>query len=113
MKFATVALMGAIGLLDLIEGRRGPRSGPSSAPSYTVTRAICDGFAVEEPADFSRRRLFLLIGDTRISQVSSGDNAGAIRVWSHWYNVDQSDSYSLSIYDDVDCAGTEGATLQN
>ena len=113
MRFATAALMGAISIIDMIEGRRGsraPSSGGVSAPTYTVTRAICDGFEVEE---VFRRRLFQLLGDTRLSQVVSGANAGDIRVWSHWFNVYDSDSYSLALNDGYDCTGFDGVTLSN
>ena len=108
MRFATVALMGAIGIIDLIEGRRNV----GNTESYSVTRAICDGTPYTDPNN--TRRLQTLSGETRLSQVSAGANAGDIRVWSHWYNVNQSDSYSLSIWFDIDCAGTESSyTLQN
>ena len=52
MKFASVALMGAISIIDLIEGRRGGSVG--SAPTYEVTRAVCDGSAYVAP-DIGRR----------------------------------------------------------
>ena len=52
MKFATVALMGAISIIDQIEGRRG--GGVGSAPTYEVTRAVCDGSAYVVP-DIGRR----------------------------------------------------------
>ena len=115
MRFATAALMGAISIIDLIEGRRGSRAPPSSGsasspPTYTVTRAICDGFEVEE---VFRRRLFELLGDTRLSQVVSGTNAGDIRVWSHWFNVYDSDAYSLYLNDGYDCSGYDGVSLSN
>ena len=113
MRFATAALMGAISIIDLIEGRRGsraPSSSPSSPPTYTVTRAICDGFEVEE---VFRRRLFELLGDTRLSQVVSGANAGDIRVWSQWFNVYDSDAYSLALNDGFDCSGFDGVSLSN
>ena len=81
MRFATVTLMGAIGIIDLIEGRR--RAG--NTESYSVSRAICEGSAYVDTN--LTRRLSALTGLTRLSQVSSGSMVGPIRVWSEWFDV--------------------------
>ena len=102
MKFATCALLGAVYLNDLIEGRR--------TSSYVVTRAVCNGEAWEAPND--GRRLEApereLEGRINLSQVvREGEDAGDIRVWSHWLNIQESDSYSLAMMSAQDCGGTE------
>lgn len=107
MRFAAVALMGAVYLTDLIEGRR--------TSSYVVTRATCDGFAWEGEGDGPGRRLRPgddLSGRVNMSQVTNGDEDGSCRIWSHWHNIPESDSYSLVMMSAQDCMGTETQTTE-
>ena len=100
MRFAAVALMGAVYLTDLIEGRR--------TSQYVVTRATCEGYAWEE-SEGPGRRLGSdeLKGRVNISQVTNGDEMGTCRIWSHWRNIPESDSYDIVMMSAQDCTGTE------
>ena len=91
MKFATVALLGAVLFTDMIEGRR--------TRDYEVTRATCTIDNTQSQDDG-------LNGRMNMSQVvQSGDQAAVIRVWSNWFNLPTSDSFELALFDSLNCEG--------
>lgn len=91
MKFAAVALLGAVLFTDMIKGRR--------TRDYEVTRATCTINNSESQDDG-------LNGRMNMSQVvQSGDQAADIRVWSNWVNLPASDSYELALFDSLNCEG--------
>ena len=47
-----------------------------------------------------------------MSQVTNGDEDGSCRIWSHWHNIPESDSYSLVMMSAQDCMGTETQTTE-
>ena len=106
MKFAAVALMGAVVFTDLIEGRR--------TSEYKVTRAICDAEAYEAPYEGRRlRRDESLTGLVQLSQIVDENGGSEIRVWSHFRNVEESDSYELCLLDAQDCGGSQDASIDS
>ena len=46
-----------------------------------------------------------------MSQVTNGDDMGSCRIWSHWRNIRESDSYDIVMMSAQDCGGTEEATI--
>ena len=99
MKSTTIALIAAF-LADKITAMNGA----------TITRARCTAV----PYDDGKRMLDSEVrGSIRLSQKIKGEDAGPIKVWSNWRDIEEPelDEYTIGFVSDADCSGAFGPDL--